>query len=523
MTILDQELTVQKFHSGKVNVLVATSVAEEGLDIPDCNMVVRFDQCNTMIQYVQSRGRARQASSRLYHFAQVGHSAQRSLLLDIREQENQMRLFCATRPEDRRVDAPGASIEYLLSRRAKERIFTVKSTGAKLTYRVSLELLAEFVHSLPTESTSNRVGPEYVVRAVPSGFRAEVILPDTSPVTTMVGNCESSKQLAKCAAAFDMCKELRGQKCLDEWLRPAFTKQLPAMRNKRLALTSTKVAEYPMQIKPELWSARGFPEELYITIFNLASTDALQRSSAPLAFLTRTPMPRVGNIPLFFTSRQRSTLELVPLEHSIGISKNQVYTLTNFTLRIFQDVFSKTYAAEPEKLPYYLAPLRHDRPLDFSGLDFGSPCDLLDWEQMAFVEARDFVEANQLTHSQLSDRYVVDPHNGARKFYTSHVVPHLKGSDSQIPSAPRSARVTRAMRNAPDDIWNYSVSLWSNSRSKIEPNEQLPVVQAKHINIRRNLLDSTDVVEPFAACYLVLQTLRISAVCLTFLQPIPCS
>lgn len=523
MTIRDQELTVQKFHSGKVNVLVATSVAEEGLDIPDCNMVVRFDRCNTMIQYVQSRGRARQASSRLYHFAQVGHSAQRSLLLDIREQENQMRLFCATRPEDRRVDTPGASIEYLLSKRAKERVFIVKSTGAKLTYRVSLELLADFVHTLPTENISSKVGPEYVVRAIPGGFRAEVILPDTSPVISMVGTRESSKQLAKCAAAFDMCKELRGQKCLDEWLRPVFTKQLPAMRNKRLALTSTNVAEYPMQVKPELWSARGFPEELYITIFRLASTEALQRSSAPMAFLTRSPMPRVGDIPLFFTSQHCSTLEFVPLQHSIAISKKQVHTLTNFTLRIFQDVFSKKYAAEPEKLPYYLAPLRNDHPRGFSGLDIRGPCDLLDWEQLAFVEAREFVEVSELTHSQLGDRYVVDPHDGARKFYTSHVVPHLKGSDSQIPSAPRSARAIRAMRNATDDIWNYSVSLWSNSRSKIEPDEELPVIEAKHINIRRNLLDNTDVVEPFAACYLVLQTLRISTVCSVSHPPIPSS
>lgn len=41
----------------------ATSVAEEGLDIPDCNLVVRFDLYHTLIQYVQSRGRARHSDS----------------------------------------------------------------------------------------------------------------------------------------------------------------------------------------------------------------------------------------------------------------------------------------------------------------------------------------------------------------------------------------------------------------------------------------------------------------------------
>ena len=38
-------------------------MAEEGLDIPDCNLVVRFNLFETLIQYVQSRGRARQADS----------------------------------------------------------------------------------------------------------------------------------------------------------------------------------------------------------------------------------------------------------------------------------------------------------------------------------------------------------------------------------------------------------------------------------------------------------------------------
>ncbi|KXJ85785.1 RNase3 domain-containing protein [Microdochium bolleyi] len=509
MTIRDQMRTIQRFLDGCLNVLVATSVAEEGLDIPDCNMVIRFDPCNTMIQYIQSRGRARQARSRLYYFVQLGHSGHRALLLDIQEQENQMRQFCATRPEDRRVDAAGASIESLLSKRAKERVFTIPSTGAKLTYRVSLELLADFAHSLE-DKDGCKVSPTYIVRPIPGGFKAEVTLPEGSPVTSMAGIRETSKQLAKCAAAFDMCKELRRKKCLDEWLRSVFTKRLPAMRSAKLALTSTKVAEYQMQIKPAIWCVLGLPEEVYLTVVRLKSREPLQRRSVPLAFMTRTPMPKIGDIPLFFAGKRNAALELLPLLQPMKLGKEQVRILTIFTLRIFRDIFSKKYAVEPDKLPYYLAPMSQQCS-DLKDIDPRSLLESLDWDNLTYVESTDFVATNSLTHDQLCDRYVVDPHNGARKFYTNRVVTHLRGSDPQLSAAPRSARIIRATRDSPDDIWNYSVGLWSNARSKIQRNEDLPVIEAEHISIRRNLLDSTEEIEPDATCYLVFQTLEISA------------
>lgn len=46
-----------------MTLLVATSVAEEGLDIRQCNVVMRFDLAKTVLAYIQSRGRARKPGS----------------------------------------------------------------------------------------------------------------------------------------------------------------------------------------------------------------------------------------------------------------------------------------------------------------------------------------------------------------------------------------------------------------------------------------------------------------------------
>lgn len=47
----------------QVNVIVATSILEEGLDVQSCNLVVRFDPASTVSSFIQSRGRARMPNS----------------------------------------------------------------------------------------------------------------------------------------------------------------------------------------------------------------------------------------------------------------------------------------------------------------------------------------------------------------------------------------------------------------------------------------------------------------------------
>ncbi|XP_055865688.1 interferon-induced helicase C domain-containing protein 1-like isoform X1 [Biomphalaria glabrata] len=66
MSQVQQEDTIREFRAGTIKVLVATSVAEEGLDIPDCNLVVKYNHVGNEITTVQTKGRSRKRGGVAY-------------------------------------------------------------------------------------------------------------------------------------------------------------------------------------------------------------------------------------------------------------------------------------------------------------------------------------------------------------------------------------------------------------------------------------------------------------------------
>ena len=66
MTLARQREVLTKFKEGIVNILIATSVAEEGLDIPECNLVIRYQHVSSEIAKEQGEGRARDDNSDCY-------------------------------------------------------------------------------------------------------------------------------------------------------------------------------------------------------------------------------------------------------------------------------------------------------------------------------------------------------------------------------------------------------------------------------------------------------------------------
>lgn len=62
MSQKEQKQTVQKFSDRKFNVLVASSIGEEGIDIPDVELVIFYEPIPSEIRYIQRKGRTGRSS-----------------------------------------------------------------------------------------------------------------------------------------------------------------------------------------------------------------------------------------------------------------------------------------------------------------------------------------------------------------------------------------------------------------------------------------------------------------------------
>ena len=59
---------MEKLRLGNLNLIIATSMVEEGVDIQSCSFVVAFDGLSSVKGYIQMKGRARRSDARFFVF-----------------------------------------------------------------------------------------------------------------------------------------------------------------------------------------------------------------------------------------------------------------------------------------------------------------------------------------------------------------------------------------------------------------------------------------------------------------------
>jgi endoribonuclease Dicer len=490
ISLRNQILTVAKFRRGELNCLFATSVAEEGLDIPQCNLVVRFDLYRTMIAYVQSRGRARHRNSKYLHMIEEGNHDHRERVMDVKLDEAVMRQFCKDLPQDRHIDEYDKDGMDLLM--FEDKLFPnfVTKLGAKLSFRSSLSILNHFVATLPGPDRQAMLQPTYAtcpdlhydaLDPQQRGFVSEVILPEHSPVTTVIGDVQSKKAIAKCSAAYKACIELHQKGYLDDNLLPTTFRRLPAGRNALLALSEKKKGMYPMLIKPEFWKVRRgmAPATLYLTIVDLDA--GLDRPHQPLGLLTRNQLPSLPEFPIYLTDGRPSNIISQSSMVSLPVSTEMLEIFTMFTLRIYKDIFNKEYENDAQKMSYWVVPVLPDRtssPSSVTALDH-----ILDMNQLYKVFHESTWRWTPDTNPEdLLHRYFVDPGNGGRRYYSDRFAPHLKPQD------PVPKGLARQGHKFMNSILDYSDSTWTRSRNLSKWNPSQPVLEVEKIPFRRNQL-----------------------------------
>ncbi|GAA5886187.1 hypothetical protein JCM5296_003512 [Sporobolomyces johnsonii] len=199
----------------ELNLLVATRVAEEGLDFqkPACNLVVRFDTLDTITGYIQSRGRARSAHALYVVIAEAKSLEAERYKTYVLQEQSLKQLYADRPPETPELKEPEL---------AGLPTFTT-TAGALLTFQSAIPLLANFCSLLNrTDPYTPLQKPVYRVSGADSQWSAQLTLPKIAALKqhVFVSKAWLTKKAARQQTAFDVCRLLHQAGALDNHLLP---------------------------------------------------------------------------------------------------------------------------------------------------------------------------------------------------------------------------------------------------------------------------------------------------------------
>ncbi|XP_027190700.1 endoribonuclease Dicer homolog 3a isoform X2 [Cicer arietinum] len=201
---------LESFQSGKVNLLFTTDVLEEGIHVPNCSCVIRFDLPKTVCSYIQSRGRSRRANSQFVLMLERGSLKQRNQLFDIIRSERSM--THAADNKDHESNLRAFSVR-------KTEAYYVDSTGASVTLDSSVSLINQYCEKLPRDKYSNAKS-NFEFLPVEEGYECKLILPPNAAFQILVGPSGKDVRLAKSLVCLEACKKLHQMGALNDHLVP---------------------------------------------------------------------------------------------------------------------------------------------------------------------------------------------------------------------------------------------------------------------------------------------------------------
>ncbi|XP_006903693.1 PREDICTED: LOW QUALITY PROTEIN: dicer 1, ribonuclease type III [Elephantulus edwardii] len=367
-----QEEVLRKFRAHETNLLIATSIVEEGVDIPKCNLVVRFDLPTEYRSYVQSKGRARAPISNYIMLADTDKiQSFEEDLKTYKAIEKILRNKCS-----KSVDTTETDIEPVVDDDDVFPPYVLRPDdgGPKVTINTAIGHINRYCARLPSDPFTH-LAPKCRTRELPDGtFYSTLYLPINSPLrASIVGPPMNCVRLAERVVALICCEKLHKIGELDDHLMPVgketvkYEEELDLHEEEETTVPgrpgSTKRRQcYPKAIPECLRDSYPKPEQpCYLYVIGMVLTTPLpdelnfrrrrlyppEDTTRCFGILTAKPIPQIPHFPVYTRSGEVTiSIELKKSGFTLSLQMLELIT------RLHQYIFSHILRLEKPALEF---------------------------------------------------------------------------------------------------------------------------------------------------------------------------
>ncbi|KAI9556129.1 hypothetical protein GHT06_018703 [Daphnia sinensis] len=455
-----QEDVMKRFRSRDCNILVATSVLEDGIDVPACHLVIRYDLPQTYRAYVHSKARARAKKS--HYILMVEKERMDEFLVNLSHFHATEQILLSKSGYHNSLGEFINHSEDILNN--IEKPYT--SGDAAKSYASlhnAISIINRYCAKLPSDCFT-RLIPVWKIRTVKQEYvdpsiwdkwselfrksdaagkmRLDVAyvcslqLPINSPLRqTVSGLPMPSKVIAKRSAALEACRLLHQQKELDDNFYPTGKENLRLEEEEdynadledeivpdnlpRPGTTKRRQYYYKQVAEPFIDGIPRPNQPCYLYAITMVLTEPIpeeqntrgrkiykpETSLQSLGILNSKPLSQICPFPIFTRSGEVE-VQIVKIAEEVYVTEEQLKQITDFQRYIFRNVLSL------EKDPMLLDVFHADCsylivPLKRNSLADNSPLHL----DFAFIDLISSVRdaKPQLVADEERTGYVFDP------------------------------------------------------------------------------------------------------------------